>query len=310
MKKNSGNIVVMSDVISRRDQQARATYDWEEVVNPCLICSSEEKEVVHKHFSSRWLRGLNGTEATNSAQYCPSCKSRHVPYPYTRSKLLVSDATLHMFFSPPGQTEAQYSGDLIHVDYISIPGASINDLTRAFKLEFVDNPQVVPLDVVIIAGYRELLEGQSRTDIMESFRIFAETVLKAGDSDNPNTIAISDLLYPPILTWYPDNGPIPLNHQGNRLLRLEMLNEEILSLNMDNNVTEFLRLHKYGIRVCTKRWIDQYGQEHQRLIKCHRLEQWREQNVAEKLHLTDAVRFKVGGALNKYFQLRTNWEIV
>ena len=52
------------------------------------------------------------------------------------------------------------------------------------------------------------------------------------------------------------------------------------------------------------------GQKHQRVIKCHRFEQWHEHNVAEKLHLTDTVRFKVGGALNKYFQLRTKWEIV
>ena len=91
---------------------------------------------------------------------------------------------------------------------------------------------------------------------MEGFRNFVETVLNTGDPENPSTVAISDLLYPPILTWYPDNGPLPLNYQGNKLLRLEMLNEEILSLNMDNNVTEYLRLHKYGIRVCTKHLVD------------------------------------------------------
>ena len=300
----------MSDVVSRREQESRMRNVAEEDENPCLICSSEGNVALHRHYSSRWLRSLTGAESTNAAHFCPSCKSRHVPYPYTRSKLVVSDSTLHMFFSPPGRTDIQYSGDLIHADYISIPGASIQALTRAFKYEFIDHPQVVPVDVVLIAGYKELLDGCSRTEIMESFRHFSDTVMKAGNPEAPNTVAISDFLFPPRLTWLPDNGQIPYNHQGNRLLKLEILNEEILSLNLDNNVTEYLRIHKYGIRFCTQRWTDRYGQVHQRKVKCHRFDQWREKDVTEKFNLTDEIKFKIGAALNKYFALRTKWEIV
>ena len=301
----------MSDVISSREQNARVRDNIHtEDENLCLICSTDEEAVYHQHFSSRWLRGLIGVETSRASYFCPSCRSRHVPYAYNRSKLVLSDSTLHMFFSPPGQVNTQYHGDLMHTDYISIPGASISALAKAFIYEFIDQPQVVPLDVVIIAGYKELIDGQSRAFIMENFRHLAEIILKAGNQDNPNTVAIADFMYPPMLTWYPDNGPMPPNHQGNRLLKIEILNEEILSLNMDNNITEFLRLHKYGIRVCTKRWFDQYGQEHQRRIKCHRFEQWREQHAVEKLHLTDEIRFKIGAALNRYFSLRTTWEIV
>ena len=93
----------------------------------------------------------------------------------------------------------------------------------------------------------------------------------------------------------------------NDLLKLEIINECILSLNLDNGITEFPRLHKYGVRNYTKRWIDRYGQEHQRVIKRHRFEHWREEEPARMLHLVNEQRFKVGAAVNKYFQLRTHW---
>lgn len=65
-----------------------------------------------------------------------------------------------------------------------------------------------------------------------------------------------------------------------------------------------------GIRFCTQRWTDRYGQVHQRKVKCHRFDQWREKDVTEKFNLTDEIKFKIGAALNKYFALRTKWEIV
>lgn len=304
----SGTHAIMTHNQHRDRALDAAAQRAERGARPCTICSSEEVPVRHQHFSSRWLRQITGVEESNASHICPSCKSHHRPYPYPRSKLVLSDSTLHLFFSPPGQTSSQYSGDLMHVDYITIPGASINALTRAFRYEFVDVPQVVPIDVVVAAGYDELVTGCSRVLIMERFRYLVQTVLEAGSPDHKNTVAISDLVYPPMLTWFPDNGNLPADHQGNQLVKLEWLNEAILSLNLDNSITEFHRLHKYGIRVCTKRRVDQYGQEHHRMIKCHRFEHWVEQNASEKLHLKDEIRFKIGAGINKYFQLRTEWE--
>ena len=48
-----------------------------------------------------------------------------------------------------------------------------------------------------------------------------------------------------------------------------------------------------------------FGQEHQRHIRKHRWEHWRETERRNMLHLTDERRMKIGKAINDYFILRT-----
>ena len=86
---------------------------------------------------------------------------------------------------------------------------------------------------------------------------------------------------------------------------IEWLNQAILSLNLDNGITEYHRLYKYGIRNCTQKYVDMYGHEHHRKIKMHRFAHWREQDPARMLHLTNVQRFKMGAAINNYFVCRT-----
>ena len=278
-------------------------------VRECDICSTPTQRIRHRHFSSLWLRNAIGVEANGTRFLCPSCKSRHLPYLYNRTKLVVADSSLHTFFAPPGHTGRQYDGDLIHTDYITIPGATIDELTRAFSVEYRDFR--FPLDVIMVAGYADILEGRSRYAIIESFSQFSRAVLATNSGhDGVNTVAICSLLYPPQLAWFDDNGPLPYHHPGNQLLKLEFLNEAILSLNLDNRVTEFPRLHKYGIRNYTKRYVDSFGQIHNRRIKQHRLDHWLGADPARMLYLVNEQRFKVGAAVNKYFSLRTNWELL
>ena len=275
----------------------------------CIICSRNNAPVNHYHFSSKWMREFLGVEAANQHHLCPSCKSRHGPYPYTRAKLVVSDETLHMFFAPPGRTEgSQYQGDLMHVDYLSIPGANLETLTAAFKYEYHDKPFNKPLDVVLIGGYNDIREGSSRTVIMERFRSFCDAVLSVAPKDEVNTVAVSDLMYPPSLAWFPDDGQLPHSHNGNLLHILEWLNEAILSLNLDHWITEFHRLHNYGIRVYTKRGRDMFGQYYERRIRQHRFDHWQGDQRHMKTHLINEQRFRLGAAINKYFSLRTTTE--
>ena len=218
----------------------------------CVICSTGQRPIIHRHFSSLWLREVTGVETAGTPHLCPSCKSRHVPYPYSRTKIVVSDSTLHVFFAPPGHTGSHYPGDLMHSDYITIPGATIDSLANAFRLEYGQSTR--PMDVVLIAGYNDLVVGRSRADIMQSFRRFTQIVLNASPRDQEkSTVAVCNMMYPPQITWFPDNGHLPENHGGNDLLKLEIINECILSLNLDNGITEFPRLHKYGVRNYTKK---------------------------------------------------------
>ena len=276
----------------------------------CQICSDEISDVRHRHYSSLWLRSITSVNGSTRS-FCPSCKSRHVAYPYSRHKIIVSDSTMHMVFAPPDHSDSvMYPGDTMHADYLTIPGATIDTLTAAFRKEYCSQPFHLPVDVVLAAGYADILQGRSRQLITESFRSFAAAVLES--CTNPrlieNTVAICDLIYHPQLAWFPDDGPLPENHLGNKLFTLEWLNEVILSINMDNGITEFVRLHKFGIRSGTRRRIDQFGQEHHRQIRAHRFEHWRGGDVTRMLHLNNAQRFKIAAAINKYFSLRTNWE--
>ena len=280
----------------------------------CNICSftqtspTPKSRVYHRHFSSLRQRELAGVEAPSSYYLCPSCKSCHLPYPEPRIKVIVSDSTLHQFFAPPDYLASkQYEGDVMHVDYITIPGASIDTLSRAFRLDYIDKNHPKPLDVVLVAGYNDIIKGQTKQNIMNSFLKFTDLVKSAGSSlyQESNTVVVSDLMYAPQLSWFPDDGKIHSNHRGNQVEKLNWLNQALLDLNKHNGITEFHRLHEYGMHCYTRKYIDQNGQEHHRKIKSHRFELWRESDCTKMLHLTNDQRFKLGAALNKYFVQRT-----
>ena len=278
----------------------------------CNICSftqvypSEKVHVYHRHFSSLRLREYLGVEVTGNRYLCPSCKSHHSPYPEERHKIVVSDSTLHQFFAPPGYSAVLYPGDTMHADYITIPGASIETLLQAFRLDFAQHTSR-PMDVLIVAGYNDLVINHGRDYIMYRYKEFTKFVTGLGQEihpTQPNTVAIASLLYPPQLTWYPDNGPPPAGHV-NRMEKLVWLNQAIHELNLANNVPDYPRFHTYGIRTATRRSRDVYGQEHHRRIKAHRWEHWRELDPTRMLHLRNDRRYKMGTAANKYFILKT-----
>ena len=134
---------------------------------PCAICSRRngpaDREVFHRHFSSLFLRRLTGAEDVDREYLCPSCMRQHFPYPDQRLRVVVTDSTLHQFFAPPGYTELQYDGDILHVDYISIAEADIRTLKNAFRAEYLDNsPSSKPMDVVLVAGYVDIMNGYGR----------------------------------------------------------------------------------------------------------------------------------------------------
>ena len=189
----------------------------------CQICSytqpypAPQKPVSHTHFSSVRLRELTGVEGTESTYLCPSCKSSHVAYPEERIKLVISDFTLHRFFTLSSHTSAQYPGDMVHVDYITIPEGCLADLVHAFRLDYELPKQQKPLDVVVVAGYNDLLKNNSREFIMEGYGQLSELVKGLGKD---NTLAVATLVYPPSLCWFPDNGVLPRNYRN----RLEKIN--------------------------------------------------------------------------------------
>ena len=274
----------------------------------CQVCSSSDKQIYHKHFSSLRLRQILDVENSDRGYMCPSCKSRHRSYPETRVKMVVSDSTLHEFFAPPGYTgRIQYKGDTMHADYVTIPGACMDTLFHAFKLDCDLLPPDKPIDVVLVMGYNDLVKGHSRYWIMECLQCFCRYVsdlAQKNHPDSPNTVAIATFMYPPQLAWLYDNGPEPLNYV-NEKEKIDWLNAQIHELNMKNLCEFYPRFHTYGIRTSTRSTTDMYGNVKSYHVKLHRWEHWREQDRANMLHLRNDRRFKMGRAVNNYFILRT-----
>jgi hypothetical protein len=278
-----------------------------------MICSytkqypAEQVSVSHNHFSTLRLRECLGVETTCSAYFCPSCKIRHRAYTDERIKVAVSDSTLHQFFAPPGYMRTQYVGDTQHVDYVTIANATLPELYHAFRMDYELHQHNKPLDVVIVAGYADLLHGYAREYILDGYKHFTEAVLNMGtqrNPDTPNTVAIASLLYPPKLSWFSRDGPKPFGYH-NQIEKIDWLNHKIHDLNLKNNRPIYLGLHSYGTRKLTRSYTDSLGQEQSEHIRCHRWEHWEEPTRRNKFHPRNDRRFKVGLALNNYFVTRT-----
>ena len=78
----------------------------------CIICSKPDKEVRHRHFSSKYGRHCIGVEKPPTylqhlpylrSYNCPTCMRIHLANYQPRVKLVLSTSTLHMWFAPPGQ---------------------------------------------------------------------------------------------------------------------------------------------------------------------------------------------------------------
>ena len=192
---------------------------------------------------------------------------------------------------------------MVHMDYISIPEGCLSDLIHAYRLDYELSRQHRPQDVVVVAGYNDLLLNNSREFIMEGYQHLSELVL-GHDKDSNNTFAVATLLYPPRLSWFADNGDKP-RHYSNKLEKIDWLNSQIHELNVSNSVPDYPRFHTYGVRTATRSRVDVFGYEHQTHTKAHRWEHWAEQGRRWKLNLRAERKFKMGTALTKYFSLNT-----
>ena len=299
-----------SNFISREARHSERNMRERSGSGECSICSFKPNPphkrgpVYHNHYSSLFLRKLTGVEFSSASALCPSCKKEHVPYPEKRLNIVVSDSTLHQYFAPSGYIETlQYDGDTQHIDYLTIPGARISALINAFKIEYADNPLPVNLDVVLVAGYSDIVEGYARDYILDKMYAFADLITSIPTiSDGRHTVTIASLMYPPQLAWFPNNGPLPYEGYKNNKDKIDWINQEIKKLNMKLEVKFPPCFHTYGVRTSNKKRFDRYGQLYTRAVKSHRWEHWHEPEPRNMLHLCTERRFKMGAALNNYFR--------
>ena len=276
----------------------------------CEMCSflqnpSDSGPVFHRHLSSLYYRQITGSEDSGISYLCPSCMSSHEPYPGNRLRIVVSDSAMHQFYAPPGHIQPQqYGGDSLHIDYLTIENADLRSLINAFRKEYLDFPPTnKPIDVVLVAGYQDLLEGKSREYIIKKMHQFAH-MIRGKDREqqksrqDSNSVAIASFMYPPALAWLPDDGPHPNMNFRNNAEKIDWLNRQIALLNEAYYAVNPPKFHTYGVRMYTKRGVDRYGQITMTAVKGHRWEHWQGDEHTRMLHLSHEKRFKMGIALN------------
>ena len=191
----------------------------------------------------------------------------------------------------------------MHCDYITIPGACMDTLFNAFKLDCAMLPPEKPLDVVLVMGYNDLVKGHARDWMLDCLKCFSNYIFGLASKnhpDIPNTVAIATMMYPPQLAWLYDNGPEPANYV-NEKEKIDWLNTKIHELNIENSCPSYPRFHTYGVRTSTRSTTDMYGNVNVYSVKTHRWEHWREKEKSNMLHLRNDRRFKMGKAVNNYF---------
>ena len=123
------------------------------------------------------------------------------------------------------------------------------------------------MDVVIIAGYNNLLRNQGREVIFDIIVKFGQYVRQLVNEDgSSNTVTVGSLLYPPQLAWFADDSPQPENYT-NQKGKINWLNSQIDRLNIQHGREHYMGVHKYGIRVTTRKWKDHYGRQHEKHIE-------------------------------------------
>ena len=267
----------------------------------CRICSYKRiigyktKKVKHNHFCSKYFRKCCvPSDKKDSVHYCPTCKKFHGLCPNERLKICIASSNLHKFWNP-SDPYFKYEGDSSHVDYITIPGARINQLTVAWEIQY--GKETRGMDIFFAGGLFNIKSGYGSQSIMRALKHFVELVNWQADTFHPgikNTCTIAPLPYPPKFCWMGSNRPPPDNFV-NKVDVIKEINTKIEVMNRESgmkapNFTTFgLRKLKRGRKEITK----------------HRLEHWRLEGEDEKLTLMDDIRVKMGRQVVKFFEYWT-----
>ena len=272
--------------------------------NKCMICSykqppgSTKVPIYHRHSSSRQARVLQGSEyATGNRTYlCPTCQVPHLAELDYGLDICLSDSTLHEFHQPREQGVV-CPPDSSHVDWLTIPGATVEELLFAWQVEYGRVER--PMRILLVAGLNNLVKGEDFESLKTQYRrfYFNSTYQNKFHPGRSNSFAVAPILPAPKLVWFPDNGACSPNYV-NRRDEVATLNEWVKTFNMKNDIHQVPAFNIMGTRTTKKRVGGQQTE-----FKTHRWNLWRASEAKEdKLHLIDRERVRMGQYVLKYFQ--------
>ena len=271
----------------------------------CRICSYQQPKgresipIYHRHASTRHARVLQGAEYANKncTYMCPSCQVPHMAAMEYGLDICLSDSTLHEIHHPrePGVV---CPPDSSHVDWLTIPGATVEELLFAWQVEYGHEPR--PMRILLVAGLNNLVKGGDFESLTTQFKRFGHNVSYQNTCHlgKSNSFAIAPLLLAPKLVWLPDNGPCSPSYV-NRRDEVTRINEWIKTYNMKNSIYQVPAFNIFGTRSCKKKMKDGKQVE----FKTHRWNFWRaSEGNEDKLHLIDKERVRMAQYVLKYFQ--------
>ena len=265
----------------------------------CYICSYRQQEgrlrpLFHLHYSAREVRIMAGVEyRTGNHNYmCPTCMVLHPTWTDDGLHVVLSDSQLHGVHHPR-DPQVVCGADPFHIDWNTISGGTIADLTHAFLVDY--KRQVRPMRVFVSAGLNDIIKSASRDTVVERFMNLKE-VIDRQNIHHPhakNELTIATLLNPPKLVWFDGNGPPPSNFT-NHLQDLKEINSWIKFFNTQNGRVSTPCFHRFGVRTTKASTLTS--------IQTHQLSQWRaSEPVHDMVHLSDLWRVRMAKAVIKYF---------
>ena len=274
----------------------------------CNICSYRQHKLInqseplpsmpvyHRHYSTREIRILQCVEysSRNRLYMCPTCELQHHVRPETGLNICLGDSQLHEFHLPrePGVI---CRPDRTHVDWVTIPGATIPTLEYAYQVDY--GRYKIPMRVLLVAGVNDLLKGGTITITNSILNL--KNIIDEQNQFHPaakNELVVATILNPPKLTWFSDTGPPPPGHT-NRLEEIGQLNQWIVEFNLGyGNPTP--RFHRFGVK-CGRKFVNGASVP----LHVHQLKKWRQSEaVGDMVHLNDYWRTRLGAAVVHHFE--------
>ena len=242
---------------------------------------------------------MQGVEDRSSPHnyMCPTCMDIHSTWPEVGLNVCLSDSQLHNFHHPRDPT-VTCPPDPFHVDWVTISGGTIADLTHAFIVDYKRQPR--PMRVLVSAGLNDLMRGASVTDMVARFINLKEVIEKQNSyhSHAPNEMVIATIINPPKLVWFEGNGPAPANFV-NKLEMLKEVNSWIQFYNKENGRTCTPSFHRFGVRTARRK----LGNGKIANTQSHQFSQWRQSEPThDMVHLSDQWRVRMGQAVMRWFK--------
>ena len=295
---------------------------YSETPRYCSICTEHAgkhfhegeflEPVCHNHSSS--LARRVEQELDEFGQYlCLECapkRSWHGVRQAERYLVCATSSVLNNWMTAAVNiANCDYEGTRLHIDWEGVSGATVKGLKHAVSATYENSRK--PIDMLVVAGCNDLVQGRSVEDIMRDLMKFKKMVLEICPRHftGKSSFAVATPPLPPKYTRLDEDfhelGGVDLTDKYMELVqRIIIMNE--VSDAAKPGIAYAPQFHKFGVHSRITTVWDRYllqGRYRLRKIPCkHRYGDWRERDASGMVHLNEKKRVAMGMAVATYFE--------